>query len=839
MSNNAGLISLVVDKALTALTDPAGDLIDYFNGVIPTGSIDFTDSKNSMQAAKLANNLVTFFGAALGCSDGSIGPYTGGDMRTVHASMPIGPNEFDSFVNKLGKILSDAGVSQTDLDPVVKLLNSADVRGQICNVRADCFDSICNTYSAKTAGVINAGANKAIMAKIVDASFAKVLADPVLITYFNGVKPAGSTDFTKDAGKTQALKDRFAAFIGSPPIFGCTDPKFPGTNYTVGDLKATHFFMGIGPADFAKFNDLVIAAVKELGVSTADQVLIRKVLDSTEPLICTAPGCSTVPLATNSKIYDVSVAPKVAGHHYFGKGFSAAFKLDGQTVEGLNLEVGKEYGFRSNVSCFHPFYVSDGTGGGSNETQDGITQGFGDNTCAGKTLIFKPTPAQLGKKLFYACRNHDLMGGALCIVGAGVNTPCTVTGGAPPPPESLSPCDDLTQTVRQTIPTATSLSIITDVVVSTFTKGVGSPLKKFFDGTQPTGSTDFTVAGPNQSRLVTGLVKFFATNLGCTDNSVVLYNAGDALPDMKTIHQNMNIDKASFDLFNAVLIGELKNYKGMNFGMSATNAGKAYQFLNATSPDICAGCADYNGPSLCEKWATASTVFKGDQKKMITAVVTGVFGKLVADPMTKALFDGTVPCKSRDFIGDKINQGGLVTTLVAFFGQPGVLGCTQSDFPQFRGNSDMDAVHREMPINKAMFDLFINSLVTVVKGALSVDVPTLDADLVPVAALLGSPAITVICNQQDCPGTKGSYSQRICPTTQQITKTTPTVAVTTVTTPGETAAVTTTKADETKSTGAPETSTTKKEDPTTVSHAAASNVLALLVIIACSVVALL
>jgi hypothetical protein len=30
----------------------------------------------------------------------------------------------------------------------------------------------------------------------------------VLIDYFNGKKPAGSTDFTKDAAKTQALKDR-------------------------------------------------------------------------------------------------------------------------------------------------------------------------------------------------------------------------------------------------------------------------------------------------------------------------------------------------------------------------------------------------------------------------------------------------------------------------------------------------------------------------------------------------------------------------------------------------------------------------------------------------------
>ncbi len=135
VSNNAGLVSAFVDKAIEALIDPSNDLIDYFNGQVPAGSIDFTDPKNSMTTNKLANNLVTFFGAALGCSDGSIGPYTGGDMRTVHANMLIGSNEFNSFINKLGGIFTGFGVSKADLDPVVALLNSADVRGRICNVQ--------------------------------------------------------------------------------------------------------------------------------------------------------------------------------------------------------------------------------------------------------------------------------------------------------------------------------------------------------------------------------------------------------------------------------------------------------------------------------------------------------------------------------------------------------------------------------------------------------------------------------------------------------------------------------------------------------------------------------
>jgi hypothetical protein len=40
-----------------------------------------------------------------------------------------------------------------------------------------------------------------------------------------------------------------------------------------------------------------------------------------------------VPLAADSKIYDVTVLAKPMNHHYFGKGFSAAFRLDGQFVE--------------------------------------------------------------------------------------------------------------------------------------------------------------------------------------------------------------------------------------------------------------------------------------------------------------------------------------------------------------------------------------------------------------------------------------------------------------------------------------------------------------------------
>jgi len=135
---------------------------------------------------------------------------------------------------------------------------------------------------------------------------------------------------------------------------------------------------------------------------------------------------------------------------------------------------------------------------------------------------------------------------------------------------------------------------------------------------------------------------------------------------------------------------------------------------------------------------------------MMTAVVVGVFTKLVGNSTVKPFFDGSVPCQSRDFVDNKIIQGALVTQLVAFFGSAGVLGCTDGGFPQYTGNTDMGVVHQYMPITEAIFDAFVTTLVNVVTNALKDDVPSLNSDLAGVGALLYSPGVYVICNQPDC-----------------------------------------------------------------------------------------
>lgn len=134
----------------------------------------------------------------------------------------------------------------------------------------------------------------------------------------------------------------------------------------------------------------------------------------------------------------VGIAPKVSGHHYFGKGFPQGYLIDGQVKEGLQLVVGKTYVFQSNVSCFHPVRSCAGVHGplalidsfraravlyhqrrwrrhrrdhrrrrssashkrhcarAIRRPLTTIFQGAGDSICVGKgSLVFTPTAAQV------------------------------------------------------------------------------------------------------------------------------------------------------------------------------------------------------------------------------------------------------------------------------------------------------------------------------------------------------------------------------------------------------------------------------------------------------------
>jgi len=132
--NNLGLVTAVINGVLAAAVNPANGLLQFFNGTVPAGSPNFV--ANTTAYGILQAHLIQFFGAALGCSDGTIGAYQGNSMVIAHQNIPINNATFEGFNGAVIAVLKGFGVSQADLTSVMAVLEGA--RVGICN-QADCF----------------------------------------------------------------------------------------------------------------------------------------------------------------------------------------------------------------------------------------------------------------------------------------------------------------------------------------------------------------------------------------------------------------------------------------------------------------------------------------------------------------------------------------------------------------------------------------------------------------------------------------------------------------------------------------------------------------------------
>jgi hypothetical protein len=74
----------------------------------------------------------------------------------------------------------------------------------------------------------------------------------------------------------------------------------------------------------------------------------------------------------------------------------------------------------------------------------------------------------------------------------------------------------------------------------------------------------------------------------------------------------------------------------------------------------------------------------------------------------------------------------------------------------------MEAVHKEMPITKALFDQFVGAFADYATANLATAVGASFAeDLAAVSAFFASDNVAKTCNQAGCP-TKGAFTQRTC-----------------------------------------------------------------------------
>jgi truncated hemoglobin YjbI len=373
--NSAGLVGNIINNLLVNLTSTAKQnlLIDYFDGTIGQ-PLNLTDKKtNGAALAGVQQGFVSFFGALLGCSDGSIPPYTGPSMAEVHAQMPIGSTEYGAFVGAFQAALQFLTFNQSDIDAVTTLLNSASVKAGVCNFEADCLVSLCNTYSTQDSdGNIAPGANEALVKKIVDNLFALIGADQTLLPFFNGTNPPGSSNIVTNAAALQDLKNRFVAFFGLPVVLACSDPNFPLNATSVqslSDLQAIHQNIPIDQEAFNEFLTVTTQALTQAGFSAADAQTVNGIFNSTVTFVCNQPGCLGNNAQAGAEVFVLGVALKQSTNIWATIGFPSGYTLNGLFNQGLILVAGQQYVFQGNTSCFHPFYLTTGFGAGSTEVR--------------------------------------------------------------------------------------------------------------------------------------------------------------------------------------------------------------------------------------------------------------------------------------------------------------------------------------------------------------------------------------------------------------------------------------------------------------------------------------
>jgi len=120
---NYQLLSLVINETVIALVSNSTTL-PFFNGATPFGSTNFLSPTEEAALVSLEAGLIEFFGSVLGCTDGTIAPYTGRQLYNIHRNMGITQNDFLTFNALLLGVLQSNGVQPTDLDFVNSILLS-------------------------------------------------------------------------------------------------------------------------------------------------------------------------------------------------------------------------------------------------------------------------------------------------------------------------------------------------------------------------------------------------------------------------------------------------------------------------------------------------------------------------------------------------------------------------------------------------------------------------------------------------------------------------------------------------------------------------------------------
>ena len=127
------------------------------------------------------------------------------------------------------------------------------------------------------------------------------------------------------------------------------------------------------------------------------------------------------------RTFRVTVGDKTEEHPFYGRGSKMGFAVDGVFGKELVLTRGVTYIFDVDTNIQHDFYfTAEPRGKGAGTLTDGI---IGQFVYKAK-VAFTPGP-RTPDRVYYACRNHEYMGGLIHVVNKGETVSLENTKGKP------------------------------------------------------------------------------------------------------------------------------------------------------------------------------------------------------------------------------------------------------------------------------------------------------------------------------------------------------------------------------------------------------------------------
>jgi hypothetical protein len=236
-------------------------------------------------------------------------------------------------------------------------------------------------------------------------------------------------------------------------------------------------------------------------------------------------------------------------------------------------------------------------------------------------------------------------------------------------------------------------------------------LRRYFAGTYPAGrtGTNFLTNTNALASLRTGLINFFGVTLNCTDDATGMPMSSSTwqFTDLVSAHVGMKIRKRDFDVFNKALLGVVASIKETGNANFESVANEVSGILNSTQSTMVIPST----LSFCDKYSDGLYV---TNEALVGDVVSKTVGSVVSSNLRR-YFDGSI-AGTRNITGSPTLTGNLAAGLIAFFGQTGVLGCTDPDYPAYTG-PELRPSHAKLGINAADFDEFNDKLIAVLNGA--------------------------------------------------------------------------------------------------------------------------